>query len=214
MTTASCLMPSLEPWSIVIACTYGVSSRAITCTGISAPGPVRSLHAQQVAQVGVFDLELAHLDELRLQLVDLILVVGVLGGQIAHALNRSRRSSTPRRRCPKRPSGSAPGLSSATVSRPRHGPGIRKTTANTTTTRVLTQRGSRRRGGSLIISDTADVRSAGPRVPYAELRARSIPCRCRARRSRADLRPDAPASWFCATADRPGQATGNRRRPA
>src|SRR5437667_8703863 len=99
-----------------------------------------------------------------------------------------------------------------TFSRPRKGPGTRNTAANNTTTRVETQRGSRRRGGSLIISDTVAARSAGPRVPYAELPIRSIPCPCRAPRSRADLRPDGPASWFGARADRPGQAGANRRR--
>src|SRR5207244_5790182 len=93
-----------------------------------------------------------------------------------------------------------------TISRPRKGPGTRNTAANPTTTRVLTQRGSRRRGGSLIISDTVAARSVGPRVPYAELPIRSIPCPCRARRSQAGLRPDGPASWCGVTADRPARA--------
>src|SRR3984893_14034673 len=93
-----------------------------------------------------------------------------------------------------------------TISSPRHGPGIKKTTANATTTRVLTQRGSRRRGGSLIISDIAGARSAGPRVPYVEPRVRSIPCQCRVPRSRGGLQQDVPASWFCATVDQPDQA--------
>src|SRR5216684_4143291 len=99
-----------------------------------------------------------------------------------------------------------------TFSRPRKGPGRRNTAANSTTTRVDTHRGSRRRGGSLIISDTVAARSAGLPVPYAELLIRSIPCPCHARRNRADLRQDGPASSFAGTADRPGQARANRRR--
>src|SRR6516165_352296 len=85
----------------------------------------------------------------------------------------------------------------AIPSKLRHGPGIRKTTARPATTRVLTQRGRRRRGASLIISDTTVVRSADPRVPFAELLARSTPFPCRERHNRVDLQQDAPASSFC-----------------
>src|SRR5436853_348893 len=92
-----------------------------------------------------------------------------------------------------------------TLSRPRQGPGIKNTTASPTTTRVLTQRGSRRRGGSLIISDIAGGRSAGPRVPYAEPPVRSIPCRSHARHNRAGPQPGEPASWYDAPADPTGQ---------
>src|SRR5712691_839415 len=99
-----------------------------------------------------------------------------------------------------------------TFSRPRNGPGTMNTTATSTTTRVLTQRGSRLRGGSLIISDTKGVRSAGLRVPYAEPRARSIPCQSRAPRIPADLPQDGPASSFAVTVNQPGQAAGNHRR--
>src|SRR5260370_29750352 len=98
--------------------------------------------------------------------------------------------------------------------RPRKGPGTMNRTATSTTTRVLTQRGSRLRGGSLIISDTKGVRSAGLRVPYAELRARSIPCLSRALRIQADLPPGEPASSFAVTVNQPGQAAGNHRRQA
>src|SRR5438132_14331375 len=91
-----------------------------------------------------------------------------------------------------------------TFSRPRSGPGTMNRTTSSTTTRVLTQRGSRLRGGSLIISDTKDVRSAGLRVPYAELRARSTPCQFTAPRIQADLPPDGPASSFAVTVNQPG----------
>src|SRR3982075_1153289 len=99
-----------------------------------------------------------------------------------------------------------------TFSRPRNGPGIMNRTATSTTTRVLTQRGSRLRGGSLIICDTAGARSAGLRGPYAEPQVRSIPCQSRAPRNPTGLPLDGPASLFVGTVNQPGQAIGNRRR--
>src|SRR5436190_13051061 len=101
-----------------------------------------------------------------------------------------------------------------TCSTCRHGPGMRKTAATDTTTRVLTQRGSRRRGGSLIISDTVAVRSVDPQVPYAELPTRSIPCLCHVRHNQADLPPGAPASLYGVTANQPNLVTANHRLPA
>src|SRR5215467_10539514 len=89
------------------------------------------------------------------------------------------------------------------VSTCRHGPGRRKTAASETTTRELTHRGSRRRGGSFIISDTVAVRSVDPRVPYAELPTRSRPCLYHVRHNQGDLRRDAPASLYVVTANRP-----------
>src|SRR6266566_7688897 len=100
----------------------------------------------------------------------------------------------------------------ATPSRPRHGPGIKKTTARPTTTRVLTQRGSRLLGASLIISDTAGGPNADPRVPYAELQARSRLYRYRGRHNQVDLRRDVLASSFCAKEGRQVPATTNLRR--
>ena len=45
-------------------------------------------HAQQCAQILVLDVELVHPHQLRLKLVDLIAIVGVLGGQVTHTLHR------------------------------------------------------------------------------------------------------------------------------